>query len=213
MGTFNQSIVGIEPSVLAGIYRDDTNIAVWQRDLEDQLATATEYVFDHLSNLATSVAVTPENAYETMQKEFGHNDATRPLSRDISELVDMFCCLFDLDQVGLRITALDHAMCPRFHVDRIPCRLVTTFAGIATEWLGDAHLDRSKLGHGANGLPDNESGLYESAEQIQQLTSGDVGLLKGSAWMGNENNGLVHRSPAITTNQKRLLMTLDFIDN
>lgn len=50
-------------------------------------------------------------------------------------MVDMFCCLFELKRAGLRLTVLDRAMCPRFHVDRVPCRLVTTYLGAATEWL------------------------------------------------------------------------------
>ena len=37
-------------------------------------------------------------------------------------LVDMFTCLFDLPQAGFHMTVLDHVMCPRFHVDHVPCR-------------------------------------------------------------------------------------------
>jgi hypothetical protein len=35
-------------------------------------------------------------------------------------------------------------------------------------------------------------------------------LLKGEAWIGNENGGLVHRSPNLTGGARRLLLTLDF---
>lgn len=38
-------------------------------------------------------------------------------------MTDMFCCLFDLKQVGLRLTALNSAMCRKFHVDRVPGQL------------------------------------------------------------------------------------------
>ena len=54
--------------------------------------------------------------------------------------------LFELKSVGLRLTALGHAMCPRFHVDRVPCRLATTYFGSATEWLPHDRVNRSKLG-------------------------------------------------------------------
>lgn len=91
----------------------------------------------------------------------------------------MFCYLFDLKQTGLRLAALDNAMCPKFHVDKIPCRLVTTYHGVATQWLPHHVADRSKLGSGSNGLPDDETGLHPHQKHIQQLNDGDVALLKG----------------------------------
>lgn len=124
----------------------------------------------------------------------------------------MFCYLFDLKQTGLRLTTLCHAMCPRFHVDRIPCRLVTTFQGVSTQWLPNHTVDRTKLGAGSQGLPDDQSGIYLSENDICQLKTGDVALLKGERWEGNENAGLVHRSPAVTEGGQRLLLTLDFVD-
>ncbi|EEX36900.1 hypothetical protein VIB_001007 [Vibrio metschnikovii CIP 69.14] len=43
------------------------------------------------------------------------------------------------------------------------------------------------------------------------MAMGDVALLKGSGWEANENNGLVHRSPAYVPNERRLLLTIDFV--
>ena len=107
---------------------------------------------------------------------------------------------------------LDRSMCPKFHVDKVPCRLVTTLSGIATQWLDHQVVDRDKLGAGSNGLPDEESGLFERQSHINQLSVGDVALLKGEGWFDNEGAGLVHRSPALNSNDRRLLLTLDFID-
>ncbi|MCP3699547.1 MAG: DUF1826 domain-containing protein [Aliivibrio sp.] len=39
-----------------------------------------------------------------------------------------------------------------------------------------------------------------------------MALLKGEGWFENEGGGLVHRSPSLTNGDKRLLLTLDFID-
>jgi len=44
------------------------------------------------------------------------------------------------------------------------------------------------------------------------LNAGDVAFLKGEHWDGNENKGLVHRSPIVNENENRLLLTLDFSD-
>uniref|UniRef100_UPI0013C31562 DUF1826 domain-containing protein n=1 Tax=Pseudomonas viridiflava TaxID=33069 RepID=UPI0013C31562 len=44
---------------------------------------------------------------------------------------------------------------------------------------------------------------------IQQINTADVALLKGVRWRGNEGAGLVHRSPALEGNERRLILTLD----
>jgi hypothetical protein len=122
------------------------------------------------------------------------------------------CCLFDLKRTGLRLTVLSHAMCPRFHVDKIPCRLITTYQGIATEWLPHHLVNRTQLGTPTNRDSNNIATLYQDQKDIQQLARGDIALLKGEGWEGNENAGLVHRSPALIPNEKRVLLTLDFLD-
>lgn len=89
-------------------------------------------------------------------------------------------------------------------------RLVTTYTGPATQWLPHECVDRSRLGGKHGGLPDEQSGLMKSPEDIRQMACGDVAILKGELWAGNENAGLVHRSPGVREGQKRLVLTLDF---
>ncbi|WP_408011889.1 DUF1826 domain-containing protein [Saccharobesus litoralis] len=50
-------------------------------------------------------------------------------------LSDMLTCLFGCNSVGLRLAPLSSAMCPSFHKDNIPVRLVNTYLGQGTEWL------------------------------------------------------------------------------
>ena len=47
------------------------------------------------------------------------------------------------------------------------------------------------------------------AELIQQINAGEVALLKGEKWQGNEGAGLIHRSPALAPGERRLILTLD----
>jgi hypothetical protein len=205
-----------EPDVFSDIYRDDINIVIWQRELSAQLALAANKILKAEARLEIAEVVTPKSVHFKLCKALGETDAVKVLSDDITLLVDMFCCVFDLKKAGLRLTALNRAMCPRFHFDRIPCRLITTYHGVATEWLPHQVVDRSKLGAGNQGKSDEKSGLFESANDISQLSKGDVGLLKGEFWHDNEGAGLVHRSPVHTDDslsQSRLLLTLDFIND
>lgn len=204
-------IQGVEPTVLTNVYEEETNIVIWQRQLSPALQNSVNEFLQSQPGFQTSMTVTPQSVLSTIGEVMG-DDGQSELSENIAELVDIFCCLFDLRRAGLRLTALDRAMCPKFHVDKVPCRLVTTYQGVATEWLSHKSVNREKLGMGSLGKPDSESGLYQCRQDIQKLSCGDVALLKGELWEGNENAGLVHRSPAVSVNQHRLLLTLDFSD-
>ena len=205
-------IAGDQAAVLSDIYQDDCNIVVWKRELATELdRTVAEFLASN-SSFQASMTLSPQHAFTPIHKALGGSELTTSLSSDIAELVDMFCCLFDLGKAGLRLTALDKAMCPRFHVDKVPCRLVTTYQGAATEWLPHNLVNRAKLGHGSEGKPDHQSGLFAGVNDIRQLGCGDVALLKGERWQGNEGAGLVHRSPVLLSGEKRLLLTLDVSD-
>ena len=192
--------LGESASVLTDIYDDEKNIAVWSRSLPETLQT----YFDRTLEQQKLVNVAREIGTGSMVSDIGYALRSFPentqFNQHVEELVDMFSCLFDLSRVGLRIRTLDTAMCPKFHVDRVPCRLVTTFSGSGTQWLPHETVDRSE-------------GHFEPIERlIRNLNCGDVGLLKGELWQGNENRGLVHRSPAVAAGEnQRLLLTLDFL--
>ena len=207
------SVSGITPDVLSKIYQEHTNIATWERELPIPLITAIEEFLACNKPKASVLVVTPETTNRVLCDTFGDEDAMQPLRDDIALLVDMFCCLFELKEAGLRLTILERAMCPSFHFDRIPCRLVTTYKGISTQWLRNDVIDRSKLGAGNQGKSDEESGLLNSLNDINQLSEGDVALLKGEHWYANEGAGLIHRSPAVAKGERRLLLTLDFISD
>ena len=164
------------------------------------------------AHLNVKISVTPNDVVEELIASASQLEGQKALCEYIALLVDMFCTLLELKSAGLRLVILDQAMCPKFHVDKIPCRLVTTLSGIGTQWLPEDQVDRSKLGIGSLGLPDSTSGIMRNQTSIKNMSVGDVSLLKGEGWYNNENSGAVHRSPAISKNERRLLLTLDFID-
>lgn len=206
--TYRHSAQDEHPIVFTDIYKPETNIAIWQRKLPATLQNSVKTFLELNPTFHTRMILNPQEALSRISESFNNNMAE--VSEDIAELIDMFCYLFELKQAALRLKVLDGAMCPKFHVDKVPCRLVTTYQSVASEWLPHEVLDYTKLGWGSNGLHDSESGLYKSESDIQQLGCGDVALFKGTLWEGNENAGLVHRSPVVPANEKRLVLTLDF---
>ncbi len=202
---------GEDPSVLADVFDESINIATWQRTLSDELQDAVDTIVELNPTLMVSMTVSPDSAFEHIRKSLG-TVGECPLSKDIAELVDMFCYLLGVKRAGLRLAVLDSAMCPKFHVDRVPCRLITTYQGTGTEWLQHGSVNRSMLGLGSAGKPDHESGLYQSSDDIEKLDAGDVALMKGELWENNEGAGLVHRSPSVDDGISRLLLSLDVSD-
>ncbi|WP_413692167.1 DUF1826 domain-containing protein [Psychromonas sp. KJ10-2] len=196
--------IGNQSSVLTDIYQPENNIAIWQRTLPIEMTTSIQEMLQNSKPLALVKYVTPDDVAEWIRGKLDGYACANALSEDIALIVDMFCCLFDCEEAGLRLTTLDKPMCPKFHVDQIPCRLVTTYVGTATEWLDNQDVNRGE--QGASAL-----GQISSDAQIQQISAGDVALLKGSGWKDNENTGLVHRSPAVNLNEPRLLLTLDIV--
>lgn len=212
LGKYRVSSQREDPAVLADVYRDIVNMAVWQRELSDELKLEVAALVALPHTLELSMTVTPETARASVSEALGNVDAPA-FCEDVAYLVDMFCSLLGFERSGLRLTVLRQAMCPRFHVDNVPCRFVTTYHGVGTDWLPHQAVDRSKLGRGSKGLSDQESRLYTEEGAIRQLGQGDVALLKGELWEGNENAGLVHRSPTVSPGESRLLLTLDVISH
>ena len=206
-----QAATGQDAVVLSDIYNEENNIVIWQRDISEELDGSVNHFIQANPSFQIAKIVESNTIHNDINDVIG-DIAEKALCNDIAELTDMFCCLFETNRVGLRLTVLNQAMCPKFHVDRVPARLVTTYQGVATEWLPHQSVDRSKLGTGGQGKADHESGLFNSTQDIQQLSRGDVALLKGELWQGNEGAGLVHRSPSVENNQSRLLLTLDFVN-
>ncbi|MBL4631613.1 MAG: DUF1826 domain-containing protein [Paraglaciecola sp.] len=204
-----RSVCSSEPSILTDIYDESVNLALWQRHLSNEVKVDVTKFINTAAQLDRSTFIRAHHIEDDVRDALRATTLGDVFISNTSELLDMFCTLFDLDQVGFRIRLLALPMCPRFHIDRVPCRLVSTFSGQGTQWLDSNNIDRSKLGHGSKGLDDSDSGLYPSDANIKSATAGDVVLLKGSAWLGNENTAVVHRSPPCRSGEKRLLMTLD----
>ncbi|TLX51347.1 DUF1826 domain-containing protein [Pseudoalteromonas ruthenica] len=201
---------GNNPTVLTDIFKDHVNMVVWRRELSADLLTAIDQYISENPSLNITKSVEAQSIETELADVLSDAPFKAQLDEMIAQQVAMFACLFELQYVGLRLKVLEHAMCPRFHVDKVPCRLITTFSGLGTQWLAHDAVNREKLGEVSKHLSDEESGLYADASHIKQLNTGDVALLKGELWEGNEGAGLVHRSPALAHNQRRLILTLDF---
>ncbi|WP_233440449.1 DUF1826 domain-containing protein [Modicisalibacter coralii] len=196
-----------ESDVLPRIFEDGITIAVMQRALSTTLQAGIDA--QCRTAHAWQIAWWGDPGEDALRQElFDRLPAPRlaeALVEDVTTLATAMGCLFATDTVGVRLRLLDAAMCPRFHCDNLPVRLVTTYSGPGSEWLPDHAVERAGLGAPRPDKPD----VVADAAAIERLRAGDLALLKGSGWVGNEQRGLVHRSPALAPGQKRLMLSID----
>jgi hypothetical protein len=196
------------PQALTRILDDGVNLAIWQRQLPAHIADFGSLLLSLNEPLAESISL--EIANEDTEPNlrglalgFSDLEGYEGFIADVSWLVSAFACLLGAKRIGLRLRVLDKAMCPRFHVDHVPVRLITTYAGVGSQWLKEGGMDRRQLSQ-----PEAEP---TESSLIQQIDSGAVALLKGEKWHGNEGFGLIHRSPPLGPCERRLILTLDWL--
>lgn len=184
------------PAELVGIFEPGVQVCTWQRRIDPQIGC-------YLAGLPQTHEL---QVFETLPP------ASRPrldclpegagwmaLRDDVAQLAELIGDLLGCETVGLRLARVGRAMCPGWHVDRVGIRLVCTYQGPGTQWLDDQAVDRRCLpGAGV------EAGGAVAAEP------GEVVLLKGSLWQGNQGLGAIHRSPDLASpTSLRTLITLD----
>jgi len=197
---------GETPLALSDILEDGVNLALWQRQLPLHIAEFGALLVALNEPLAESLVIelNSEDAEPNLRglaSSYRDLEGYEGFIADVSWLVSAFACLLGAKRIGVRLRLLDKAMCPRFHVDHVPVRLITTYAGIGSQWLREGVMDRRKLSQ-----PD-----AEPTQRIEQIQCGEVALLKGTKWHGNEDHGLIHRSPALKADERRLILTLDWL--
>jgi hypothetical protein len=205
------------PEIFTDFFQENTNICIWERKPSAELKPYVQAL--RAQNIALIRSVDLEDISKTlnyMLPDFateGAGASKLAFIDELSMLIDMVCCLFDCESVGLRLTVLNRAMCPKFHTDKISGRLICTYSGKATEWLNSNYPNMTSSELIASALNDCSSEVGNKTSSFTAkhdcAKAGDVLLLKGEAWPGNENNAIVHRSPSVAEEEARLLLTID----
>jgi len=181
---------------LAEIFEPAVQVCSWRRTLDPQIAVYLDGA-DDSGTVQSIETLVPQG--RARLDGLPEGDGREALIDDVTSLAEVLHELVDCPAVGLRCTRVEHAMCPRWHVDRVPLRMLCTYRGPGTEWLADQGVDRAELAR-----PEIASGRCRRAD------AGELVLLKGALWDGNDSLGAVHRSPAVEpVDGQRVLVTLD----
>lgn len=197
-----KSVSGHEARILTQIYDTQVDLCILKRQIDAEVKEYVRLLQQSHRDFRMTRIITLGTLSDTLLESLPPHKWRNRFIDDILVLTDMFSCLFELKQVGFRLCVLNKSMCPRFHTDKVPCRLITTYTGKGTEWLDRQINDPSILD------VCNDEYLYP--DSIQKLGEGDIALLKGDKWPEKNSLGVIHRSPALSDNEMRLLLTLDF---
>lgn len=207
VSTCPQQLFSDTPAVLGEALKDGVNLTVWQRQLPSHINDFAQTLLTLGEPLAESLTLEPDANGDVQLRSLAaaYQDIAGHAGfvADVAWLVSAFACLLEARRIGLRLRVLDKAMCPRFHVDHVPLRLITTYVGAGSQWLREEAMPRHRLGE-----PGAEPG---DASRIEQLQAGEVALFKGEKWRGNEGAGIIHRSPQVGHDERRLILTLDWL--
>ena len=201
------------PMVFSEIFSPETSITIWRRPVQADIARYFDQVFVQLRTGIRSVFSVDALEAE-LNGRLPEGTCKASAVADICLLADMLTTLFNCDSVGLRLVPLSSPMCPSFHVDNIPVRLIHTYVGSGTDWLPGEALQDSPPDDPAGHFARTNTGKYFLQSEVRTLGTFDAALLKGAAWPEHEHMAAVHRSglsrnPAAQSYENRVLLTLD----
>ena len=187
----------------AAIYDEDVELVSVARPASSPLEALAEHLFASRQDMQTQWEQAAGDADMPMAalSRCIDADGIGALSDEIARAGDMLSALVGCERVGVRVTTLRRPMCPRFHVDQVPCRMLATIRGPGTEWIASGDVDRALLA-----TRDTDTPPIQRGRDIKRLATRSWSLLKGGAW-DDRFGGVVHRSPHGT--DERLLLSFD----
>lgn len=200
-------VIGEQPDVLLHILNPGVNLCLWQRP--SQPAVIQELSSLQATDLpdvrcATSLVSFDDDVCTLLQQHGLDPLAFKNWRNDLHRLAELYFSVSKNNKVTLRLVTTDDDDCRRFHVDRTQLRLLCTYRGPGTEWLHNNQVDRLAQSTGA---PNDDIIRFGDSSVFEPFWAG---ILKGSAYPGNAEHGLVHRSPQISCSGKtRVLFCLD----
>ena len=128
----------------AAIYDEDIELVSVARPPSGSLDAFAEHLFASRQSVQTQweqAARDPDAPLAALSRSIDA-DWLGALSEEIALAGDMLSELVGCERIGIRVTTLRRPMCPRFHVDHIPCRMLVTIRGPGTEWIANGDVDQ-----------------------------------------------------------------------
>jgi len=198
-------VVSTDPEAMLAIKRPETNLVVWERPSDPEIATWLAPLLPDLQEVscklvAASRMQSPDDPYDPspLVESLPEHPLRDRLKADLARILRLFArSLGDTPRLHVSLAPVHNDMCRKLHVDRVRARLVTTYLGPGTEWLPNEAVIRDFVGASACCPADHNKRVMRDELSLRQAKAGDIVVMKGEAWPGNAGLGAVHRSPQI----------------
>lgn len=196
--------LGSDAQGLERIHEAGVNIAIWQRSRTVDPGTLETVLLGLAGEVRASGCVTAiMQKLEDQLVVLGFE--AEALVDDIGMVLDRFAAVSRTREFRLSLSPVNTNMCRRFHTDVNDLRLLCTYVGPGTLWLPNDAVNEKAIRSNDPHLP-----IERSPEEVQQVGTGHVAIIKGALYPGDRLAACVHRSPTIEeTGQQRLLLRID----
>ena len=173
-------------AVLHSIHDEHVNVAIFDRDTSHLTKTISWFI---KQDLHFQSAGDKESILHELNQNREH---IAPLIDDMEECLQLFLQISGSQKARLILATVETDMCSRFHADVNTLRMLCTYAGPGTQWLREDNIRWEALDSWAG----NEE-IVRDENEIQQVPTGAVAIIKGSMYSASEVRGAVHKSPSI----------------
>lgn len=198
-----------DPAIIDRAGLDGNTLTIWHRQPTAELISAVNslphrsLLNDRWSGPLHGFVPWSQQQFATLPQE--EREAMALILADAFQLAQWFDRRCAADSYTFRWHRLSDTMCPRFHTDRGPMRLLCTYRGPGTEWAPEDAVDHRALK--TRGTENHE--IVPDASRVQTIP-----LFAGAVLCGcdeRDRGGVVHRSPSIPTGTSRFTfcMTVD----
>ncbi|NIR30510.1 MAG: DUF1826 domain-containing protein [Gammaproteobacteria bacterium] len=188
------------PVHLRAIHRPRTKLWVWRRAPE---APLERYIERHrhrhhigLDEVLPARGETRPRICSGLQANgLPCSPALDAWAADIAGLMTLFATEARATALRVRLESVAETRERLFHFDSVNLRLLCTYAGPGTQWLHEDNVDRAQLRLQGRSVTATNRAIVKDARRVRTLRPWWVAVLKGEAYPGNANGGLVHRPP------------------
>ena len=200
----------LEVAVLGQLQQHDVNLVSWRRELPANLdEQLVEWALRFPARFDQIVSMP---SYDLSAAVHGLAEPARTwLTTDIAVLLAQLAHLANAPRLRVSFGAVRTNQCPKFHVDYVRYRLMTTYTGPGTEWVPDDAVRREALNHPVECPREANKEIVRDASAVRHGAVGEVLVMKGARH--ETGRGAVHRSPPIEgTGQLRVALIASTVD-
>ncbi len=192
-------LISDQISVLNKILDQEINLVSYVRTLEEKIKIYTKFLLEKQKFEFNTNEINFLKEFQSLPENFGKNE----FIQDLKMIIEEFKKISKSKKLKIQLAIIDKVQCPKFHVDFVSLRLISTYSGVGTIYLENQNSNRKELGLG------NNLKVPICQKEIKQLETYSISILKGEAYPKNLGKGIIHKSPEIKINEKRLFFKIE----